>query len=155
MTTTGIRRAKREPVAVVEQPKPDRTWADMKSIRGHRLNRAESELAEARRAVQTAREQMRQRRQAARQAMQQARSYWQDSMALFRSMVISSGEIVSRRKRYQRLIEDAQVQRAQAVRAVHGCRQARQQAKAAQGRVLMRRKDSEKLELLCAPQAVD
>lgn len=149
----STRRTRREPVAVPEIAKPDASLAQMKGIRQHRLNRAETELAESRRRAERARDQMRQARQRWREAQARAETFWQETLASFRTMAITSGEIVLRRRQFEKLREEASRRRLAASQAVDGCRTARAQVRRAQQAVATRRKDAEKLVLMGESQA--
>lgn len=143
----AMRRARREPVQVPEVQKPDRSLAEMKSIRSHRLNRAETRLAEARRHAADLRQTMRSARDEAVSARQRAADFWSETQKAFHMMIITSGEITRRRRQYQKLVEAAQGLRMKAGALVDDCRQARRACRQAQAEVAARRKDAEKLAL--------
>ena len=140
---------KRGEAPVVAEPvKPDSFVQRVKKIRDHRLQKAESELIQAKTVCASSRAAMTQYRGKVAQAQAQADQYWLQAMADFRGMVISAKEFVARKSRHQQLKQQVAVVKNEARLAVCKAKEDRAHLRLAKQGLKSQQLQVEKLRLL-------
>ncbi len=145
----GSKKKKRGEAPVVPEPvKPDSFVQRVKKIRDHRLQKAESELLQARNVCNASRTAMRQCRGRVAQAQAEADQYWQQAMDDFHNMVINAKEFVARKSRHQQLKLRVAVVRNEVRETIRQARADREHLRLAQRALKNQQVQVEKLQLL-------
>jgi hypothetical protein len=141
------RRSRREPIEVVEPPRPDRTLATLIGIRSQRVQRAEAESLRTRRACDEAKAKVHAAMAELRQSRLETTTFWRETMNAFKQMCISSAALLRARADYRRRRDHIDTLRAAAVQTVHSFRSARVVKRSAQDDLRLAQRSSEKLSL--------
>lgn len=144
----GRARSKREPVDVAEKKPEDKRLDKLMGVRHQRLDRLERERLDARQAWRDARARLRQAKCSWRDAMQQAQQYWQEARTSFFQMTITSGKFRQSKAAYDRMKENAALQRLAARELVASCRDGGHVFFAAHQVLADARRQQEKLSIL-------
>ncbi len=142
------RRWRNEAPTVPEPFKPDVFVQKVKSIRDHRLQKAETVVLQARSACAASHAAMTRFRGKVAQARADADRHWQEAMADFQGMVINAKEFVARKSRHQQLKLQVEVIRSEVRDAVDNARADRKQLRQAQRALKEQQVQVEKLRLL-------
>ena len=115
----GRLRARREPIDVAEKRLKDKRLDKLMGVRRQRLDRLERERLDARQAWRDSRARLHLAKRGWRSAVLEAQQYWQQVRSGFFQMTITSGKFRQSKEAYDRMKQNASLQRLEA------CRQAR------------------------------
>jgi hypothetical protein len=126
MRSAFAKRRRGEPAIVAEQAKPDPVIKRLGDIRQHRLQKAELDVAQARRHAQAMRVAMREAHDVAQNAEREAQQFWIETMHQFRAMALTLNEFLGCKGRHIKLKREVLAFKEDTKRAVGVARQSRQ-----------------------------